>query len=196
MKAVIFDLDGTLANLPISYDRIRRNLKDLFHTNNDFIPLITTVKKLSKDSNIMKEAFDIICNEEVNAVDNLNVIEGADELLRSLASKNFLIAIATMQCRRAAERVIDRLGIKGLFSCIQTRDENTDKISQIHSILEMLHVSPSQTIVIGDRITDVESANKMGCLAVLIGNDNVKRENQQFFSVTKLSEILDLQFFH
>ena len=66
IKGIIFDLDGTLIQLPINYDSIQKTLKDFFCTSENLTPLIPTIIKLSKnDQNKINTSFDVICEEEM-----------------------------------------------------------------------------------------------------------------------------------
>ena len=42
-KCIIFDLDGTLVNLPVRYELIQKKLKKLFNTESEFTPLIPSI---------------------------------------------------------------------------------------------------------------------------------------------------------
>ena len=58
IKGVIFDLDGTLIQLPINYVIIQKNLKEFFNISENLKPLIPTIIELSKnDQNKIKTAF-------------------------------------------------------------------------------------------------------------------------------------------
>lgn len=195
MKVVIFDLDGTLVKLPIKYDKIRKIMRDFFNTNESFVPLIPTIKRLSKNEKIIKDALNIICTEEVYAANEFLIMNGVTELLQSLSSRNFLLAIATMQCRSATEKVLEKMNLTKLFSCVQTRDEHLDKEHQIEEILQILGSNPSDSVVIGDRMNDVEAANKVGCFAVLVSSDKSINSNKNFYRIDELNQIYDISFF-
>ncbi len=194
MKLVIFDLDGTLVKIPINYDKIRKSLQILFKTNDDFIPLIPTIKNFADNETVLGNAMDIICQEEIAATNGLIIMDKATELLKSLSNMGFILALATMQCQTAVDVILSKIQVKDLFSCIQTRDNNLDKKSQICNILQELKIDPSQVVVVGDRMADIESASKAGCAAVLVGNANFTH-NAKFYSISNLSELLHLDFF-
>jgi phosphoglycolate phosphatase-like HAD superfamily hydrolase len=101
-----------------------------------------------------------------------------------------------MQCRTAVDLILSKIQVKNLFSCIQTRDDNLDKKSQIAAILDILKMEPFQAIVVGDRVTDVDSARAIGCFAVLVGNNNFAQHTKNFFTIPSLNELVDLNFFH
>ena len=49
IKGIIFDLDGTLIQLPINYEIVQNNLKFFFNTSKNLSPLIPTIVELSKN---------------------------------------------------------------------------------------------------------------------------------------------------
>ncbi len=68
IKGIIFDLDGTLVRLPIRYNIIFKKLGTLFDTKDEFKPLIPTIlTKANNDVNLIQQAFDLICDEEVKS---------------------------------------------------------------------------------------------------------------------------------
>ena len=61
MKAVIFDLDGTLIRLPINYPKLLQRLQNLFDTKEELKPLMPSIIKFSRNDVILqKKAFEII----------------------------------------------------------------------------------------------------------------------------------------
>ena len=48
IKAVIFDLDGTLVNLPINWDEIREKVRRVLKTRHPLKPLGVSVYEIAK----------------------------------------------------------------------------------------------------------------------------------------------------
>ncbi len=172
IKGIVFDLDGTLIQLPINYQKIQKNLKEFFNISNDLKPLIPTIIKLSKnDQNKIKISFDLICKEEISASDNFKTMNNALETLNFLKSKNLSLCLVTMQCKDALEKVLQKLQISDLFDSVISRDESFDRQKQIELSLQNIALKPSEVLVVGDRIHDIESAKKIGCMPILKINE-------------------------
>jgi len=192
MKAAIFDLDGTLVRLPINYDSLFRQLKKLFHTDSEFKPLLPTIIELSNgDNSMIDDAYDIICQEECRAVDFLSVNDGAEDILNFFKNKQFALGLVTMQCNNAVQKVHSKFPELAVFSRIVTREESYDRTDQIEKALSSLNVSADDTIVIGDRINDMESAKKAGCKCVLVNESKIGQDIDVKI-VARLDEIKDL----
>ena len=172
IELVIFDLDGTLIKLPVRYDFLRNELKDRFGIQGESF-LIPMILENTKDNNEIKnQAFDLICKEECNAINDLEIHEGAIEVIKEIHSKNKKIALVTLQCERAANQILDIMGIKDLFLNIFTRDDYTDRYEQIINTMKKFDSTADKTLMIGDRINDFDSAEKAGCKSIIIRRGN------------------------
>ena len=193
IKGVIFDLDGTLIQLPINYDIIQKNLKEFFNISENLKPLIPTIIELSKnDQNKIKTAFSLICKEEILASKNFEIMNGAVEILKFLKSKNLILCLVTMQCRAALNEILYKMNILDLFDFVISRDENYDRFEQIQNSLNNISLNSSEVLVIGDRIHDVESAKKAGCIPILKINKIKKNPSFDCRIIRNLVEIKKL----
>jgi len=191
IKGIIFDLDGTLIQLSINYEIVQNNLKFFFNTSKNLSPLIPTIVELSKnDENKIKTAFSLICKEEILASKNFKVMDDAIEILKFLKSKNIILSLVTMQCRDALEKILYKMNILDLFDFIITRDENFDRFEQIQNSLEYTLLNSSEVLMIGDRIHDVESAKKAGCIPILKIN---KIQKNPSFLCTKIQNLVEIK---
>lgn len=168
IKGIIFDLDGTLIQLPIDYEKIQKNLKEYFHTSDNLKPLIPTILELSKnDRSKIENAFEIICKEEILASESLKIMDNAVETLKFLKSKNLTLSLVTMQCKNALEKILQKMQILDMFDSIISRDDHFDRQKQIEISLNSMTLEPSEVLVVGDRIHDVVSAKNVGCMPIL-----------------------------
>ena len=111
-KCIIFDLDGTLVKLPIRYDIVQKKLKELFKTESNFSPLISSIIERSNgNSSMINNAFELICAEELIASESLEEIEGATQLIEHLLAKNCTISLVTLQCRKSTETILRKLDL-------------------------------------------------------------------------------------
>ena len=111
-KTFIFDLDGTLITLPIDYDELREEMKKFFNVDYDFFRIIQTAVSLSKDNkNTLEEAFEIICEKENNAIKGIKINDHAKDVLQLVKSKGYNMALVTLQCRKAAEKILEKMEV-------------------------------------------------------------------------------------
>ena len=116
IKGIIFDLDGTLIKLPVRYELLLNNLRKFFDTTDEFKPLIPSiVKKSQGDENKLKNAFNLICEEELIVAENFELMENATQILDYFKSKNYTLGLVTMQCRNAAEKILSDIKISEFF---------------------------------------------------------------------------------
>jgi len=188
IKGIIFDLDGTLIRLPIRYDLVQNNLKKIFNTQDEFKPLLEDIINFAKGNSVkIKEAFESICEEENKAVDNLEIIENAFDVLQFFKSKQLKLGLVTLQCRKAVEKIFVRSDQLNVFSSVISRDESYDRKEQIEKILEKIQLLPDETIVVGDRIHDAVSAKKVGCRAILVNREKSMQVDVE--TIEKLSNL-------
>jgi len=191
IKGIIFDLDGTLIKLPINYDNLQNNLKLFFNTSENLKPLIPKIIELSKNNqNIIKSSFNIISKEELLASKNFKVMDNAVNVLKFLKSKNLILSLVTMQGRDTLKEILDQMNISDLFDFVVTRDENYDRFEQISNSLRYTCLNSSEVLVIGDRIHDVESAKKAGCVPILKINET---EKNPAFECKKIQNLIEIQ---
>ena len=190
-KGIIFDLDGTLIQLPVNYDIIQNSLKEFFNTSENLKPLIPTIIKLSKnDQSKIHTSFNLICKEEILASKNFEIMNDAVEILKFLKSKNLILCLVTMQCRDALEKILQKMEVLDLFDSIISRDDSYDRFEQIQNSLKKSSLESSDVFVVGDRIHDIESAKKAGCIPILKINEI---EKNLPFECTKIRNLIELK---
>ena len=79
IELVIFDLDGTLIKLPVRYDFLRNELRDNFNIQGESFLIPMILEKTQDNNKVKREAFELICKEECNAINGLGIHEGAIE---------------------------------------------------------------------------------------------------------------------
>ena len=196
IKGIIFDLDGTLVKLPIRYDEIQKNLKSLFNTSEEFKPLISSIiLRSKKNEELTNQAFDVICKEEIIATSNLEIIPDAIDILNFFKQNNYSLGLVTMQCRKAVKTIFLKIKIsENVFSNIITRDEFPDRFAQIKNMIEFFAFSPSEVLMIGDRIHDIDSAKKAGCMGILCNKEKIGKYSEGKV-ISSLSELKATQLY-
>jgi len=189
IKSLIFDLDETLVKLPVdwpsAYEEVRKR------TGRNFTSFLNLLAELWNTDEYRKVS-KIIESFELYALDNVQVLDNSKEIILKLSGK-YSLSLVTLQGRRIAEEVLRKLGIRKAFKLVITRDDAATRLMQLQIILEKTGFKPEETVVIGDKLNDVESALKLKCWAVLIDRRNraelLKKPVEKLFIIKDLNEL-------
>ncbi|MHA1726907.1 MAG: HAD family hydrolase [Promethearchaeota archaeon] len=189
IKAIIWDLDGTLVHFKIDFLRARRKAIDLLKKNG--VPReILTVKfsildnirearlffeKNKKDpqeiKKILKKVDEAVQEVEREAALQAKIIEGMKDVLQFAKAHHLKQAIYTFNTQKNAELSLQIANIIDFFDLIIGRDNvNNPKPHPDHLnlICEKLGVSPQEVVVIGDTDRDIQGALELGAHSILI----------------------------
>ena len=187
IKAVIFDLDGTLVpfTLDVKACRIKviRYLTEqgfpasLFSMNETAFDMLVKVKKYIKTTRIKKQKFaeiekvvhSIVEGFELEAAQSTEMFSGVLETLKTLKDMNVKIALCTISGEKAAKRIIDRFGLEAFFDAVIMREDvPAVKPDPIHleAVLAALKVGAQEAVSVGDSAKDIICASHLKVLAV------------------------------
>ncbi|MCL7383280.1 MAG: HAD family hydrolase [Thaumarchaeota archaeon] len=188
IKAVIFDLDGTLLVHKLKLheakkeflNRLRERLHGSIESSIDF-PIAYILNELSEEDRIT--AFKIL-NEvfepfEMMAAEVAELREDVKETLEFLKSRDVKLAIATNNSRKSVELCLKNTMIDTYFDVIVTRDDVFDlkpNGKMILKTIENLGVKVDEAIHVGDTIYDVIAAHKVGVKSIAITGGAHSRE--------------------
>jgi len=192
IKNIIFDLDETLIKLPVdwpvAYEEVRKYIR------RNFTNLLNLLAELwnTEDYHIVSR---IIEKFELEALDYIQILDNSQELILDL-SKHYRLSLVTLQGRIIAEEALRKLGIRKTFEIVITRDDAPTRLKQLQMVLEKTSFKPEETIVVGDKLNDVESALKLKCWAVLVDRRNeaelLNGYERRIFVIKNLSELESL----
>jgi len=212
--AVIFDWDGTLADTKhVIVNSFRRVLKDIgCNTSDDFIERRIGVgprnilKDALKAANIPfdEEMIDKLEEEKLKIhmelIDEINLFEGATELLNSVKNK-VKTALATMGNKRVIDKLLAEKGVRKYFNVVLTFEEVKKPKPNPEIFLKCamrLKCQPKKCLVLEDSIFGVIAAKKanMKCIAVPSGaysKEELKKEEPDLIvnSINEKQKILD-----
>jgi HAD superfamily hydrolase (TIGR01509 family) len=133
-------------------------------------------------------------NNVLKFLDLMNLRQGAKEVLEKLKNLGLKMAIVTNNTPKLAKGIMDHAGIKNYFDFVSTVDGARPKPAPdtILRACEKLGVKPSESVYVGDTVTDVKAGNNAKCYTVIIAS-----ELEQDFSgadkiINDLSELIEI----
>ncbi len=161
-EAVIFDLDGTLVNLPIDYDALFQEFKEIMKTSR-VRPLTETIAKL--DEKTKKQVFLAWEKSELEAFEEATPNEEGMSLYREFTQKPK--ALVTMQGRNLVKNVIQKLSLR--FDFMVTREDSLNRREQFEIAAKKLRVPFQKVLFVGNTLEDRKAAKEVGCKFVRVG---------------------------
>lgn len=189
LKAIVWDLDGTLIHFKIDYLKARitsinilKNYgvpKHLLTVKVSILENLKLARKYFKNKGYAKEKINSIIEEvdteiskiEQKAALNATMINGIDKVLEYAKTKNLKQAIFTFNTKKNAELSLKTVNLIHYFNIILGRDSvknlkpHPDHLIQI---CNHLNVSSNEILVIGDNIRDIEAAINVGAYSIAL----------------------------
>jgi HAD superfamily hydrolase (TIGR01509 family) len=187
VKAVIFDLDGTLASFNLDYKTLRAEVRgylmkmgipaSVLSVNESIFEMLRKTEIFVKNSGKPQKVLEEIRNEalviaekyELEAAGNTSLLPGAVETLKALKQKGLKIGLCTINGEKSTNFILKRFGIADFFDVAVPRDKvNYVKPDPAHleAALKALGAAPEDTVVVGDSGVDMQSAKELKAIAV------------------------------
>lgn len=224
-KLIVFDKDGTLMKLghpvvKLADDLInefsartdihvpKSEIKDTFGIVDDHIDKMigakttkTIVSSLEKLPNGDAMASWLLKKIEHATSDNeaedIEIIEGVEETLKSLHDKGYLLAIVSADDTASMDLFIDKYGLREYFDKIITSDSSDYHKPQkelVQLIMDELNVEKEDTMMVGDTEMDVElgqNAEVKKIVGVLSGSGDAQDLRNADIVLNSVAEIVD-----
>jgi HAD superfamily hydrolase (TIGR01509 family) len=188
IKAVIFDLDGTITEPYLNFDKIREEIG----LAADAGPLLEAMEMMNPAER--KKTEEILYKYEQAAIEHSTLNKGASETLKQLRQMKIHIGVLTRNTRSNASAVAKKHNIK--FDAIVDRDDGPVKPDPfgVKRLCEHFKVNPQQTLVVGDYLFDLQCAKAAGAIAILMKNSEKSEQFPRFadFTIDSLTEIIDI----
>jgi HAD superfamily hydrolase (TIGR01549 family) len=155
--AFIFDLDGTLVDLPINYWAMFADFKQIMGVE-EIQPLLETVAKIT-DTQTRKRVFDTWERYELDVLQKTIVHEEGIRIYRAHEDKPK--ALVTMQSRKATKLIIDKFKLS--FSVVVTREDSFSRAEQLNMAIKKLDVPLRDILFVGNMDNDAKAAKEVGC---------------------------------
>jgi pyrophosphatase PpaX len=211
IKAILFDFDGTLVFLSTNYQIIRNRLTELFLKYGFISTFHPIVESIYRGISILKEnkisepaveavkdqAFNIIREEEVKAVESAVLMNKAEETMKSLRNHNIPFAIVSNNGRDCIQSCLNKFKLPHPDVIVAREDTGKLKPHPQHFkiALNKLNVDVDEAIVVGDSYNDIVGGTQIGIVSVLIHMDNMAKTTDSLrpdFRVSSLIEILPM----
>lgn len=187
IKAVIFDLDGTLVKFNLDYKTVRAETKQIlvkegfpasiFSLDESIFDMLQKAQLYMKNNGrketeiakIRETIFKLAERHELEAARTTELLPGASETLEILKKMKLKLGLFTINCTAATDYILKQLQLAGFFKAIATRDcVEIVKPAPEHlaTVLKRLNVKPEETLVVGDGMSDMKSAQELKAIGV------------------------------
>ncbi len=188
IKAVIFDLDGTITQPYFDFDTIREEIG----LPRDSGPVLESMEKMSPQQQRCAE--EILHFHEMQAVTESQLNAGARETLETLRKTGIRIGILTRNKRSNALAIASKHNLK--FDAVIGREEGPVKPDSFGAMRICLQfgVKPEETLMVGDYLFDLICAKTAGAVAVLLANSDRAGEFSRHadFVIENIEQILQI----
>jgi HAD superfamily hydrolase (TIGR01509 family) len=188
IKAVIFDLDGTITQPFFDFDAIREEMG----LAKDSGPVLESMEKMNPRQRKHAEA--ILRSHEERAITESKLNVGAKRTVVAIRKAGISIGVLTRNTRENVLAIAEKHGLN--FDSIVDRDDGPVK-PEAFGVLELCRrfkVKPQETLVVGDYLFDLLCARAAGANSVLLANHNKADEFAEHadFVIENIGQVLEI----
>ncbi|MHA2056280.1 MAG: HAD family hydrolase [Candidatus Thorarchaeota archaeon] len=183
LKALVFDLDGTITHLTLPLEAMRRDTKEFYISKGLPSGIFEPADGISSSTGKARDYFlnngftqeewdametevdTILSQHEGFAATNATTIEGSLEIVKKLREIGFKLAILTNNGRPALDKIMTQIPLRENFDLIQTRHESPKPKPFPDGLLKIaseLGVDQNEVVYIGDALIDGTAASRAG----------------------------------
>ena len=188
IKAVIFDLDGTITQPYFDFDAIREEIGLARNSG----PLLESMEKMTPQ--LRQKAEKILFNHEEKAVIESKLNSGTKHTLSRLRAEGIHIGILTRNKRDNAHAIASKHNLQ--FDAVIGREDGPVKPDAfgVLQLCRQFGAEPEETLLVGDYLFDLLCAKAAGACAVLLANHHQADDFAEHadFCIDNITEILDI----
>jgi HAD superfamily hydrolase (TIGR01509 family) len=166
LKAVIFDMDGTVTESPLDFERIRADCGVPPGR-----PVLEHLSGLPEVERRRAEA--VLAEHERRAATACVLKEGAREAIEALRARGLKTALLTRNSAESVRTVLERFALQ--FDCWLSREDAEPKPSPdaVLRIARRFGVRPQEVLMVGDYVFDVQAGRAAGARTAFVRNAKV-----------------------
>jgi len=186
IKAVVFDLDGTLASFNLDYRTVRAEVKSflmsaglpgsILSVNESVFEMLKKVeifmmntgKSEKTTQEVRAKALKMVERYELEAAKCASLMPGVIETLKTLKKMGLKIGLCTINSERSMNYILERFNIANFFDATTPRNRVKyvkPNSEHLEATLKALQARPEETLVVGDGTTDMHCAKELGSIA-------------------------------
>lgn len=187
VKAVVFDLDGTIASFNIDYKAVRAEVRSflmraglpasVLAVNESIFEMLKKTEIFMKNNGksgktieeSRRKALALAEKYELEAAKTTSLLPGVSETLKALKKMGLKVGLCTINGGKSTDYILKRFGVAKFFDAVTPRDnvKNVKPSSEhLEAALEALSVNPSEAMIVGDGVSDMGSARELKAIAV------------------------------
>lgn len=192
IEAIVFDFDGTLAELTIDFDEMKKRLKALGSAFLDPLPEKNDIPALewvdfmadclAEDNPDLGKEFHTRCrfliiSMEVEAARNGKLFPFTCEILSSLRNSGIKTGIITRNTASAVRELVPE--IETLSGCFLSREDVQNvkpHPEHLFKALDVIGVDPANTLMVGDHPMDIETGKRAGSMTAGVATGRMSVE--------------------
>ena len=182
LRAVLFDLDGTLIETHIDFPAMTRAMTALARAHavpasvtdgKDILGLVQAAaadlgRRGGDGAAFRREAFADLQEREIAGCADPVLLPGTREMMTALMERGVKIGVVTRNCRAVSIGLLARFALP--HHLLLTRDDvprTKPHPEHLWDALRLLGEPPAQSAMAGDHFMDIEAGIKAGCAATL-----------------------------
>jgi phosphoglycolate phosphatase len=177
VRAILFDLDGTLVHTRIDFPRMKAEVLSLLaeagldpqpYRDLDVLSALAAAAPLTSDGpDLLRRAEELLVRIELDACVGAEEAEGAAATLAWLQECGVRVGIVTRNSPQAVEQVLRQIPLphEVLLTRAHTPRVKPDPL-HLHLALERLQAVPEYSVMVGDHLMDVQAGQAAGMRTV------------------------------